>query len=291
MNALNNNLRYLVDGYTRNLSTNSDVYADIVQSIMSLFACLIVDRPRSGWRNLNILPADKKHQFAMVYIGRSRGIYQTQHTNEAPTLTCAEFDRDQMKGGKLRIQCLADFEIDENGGIDVTALGYEAGTGAGCTGGSYVDGPKQQNNANHGGGGGGHSGGYGTAADGVHGGQIYGDKFLSVLHLGSGGGCNKNGHIGGAGGGAIYIETYRMVNNGCITADGGSGNCCGSGSGGSIHVVCSQFVMQDENAYLSAVGGNSRNDTPGVGRIRIECKNNIDNETLARIIKPHPFIG
>ena len=43
------------------------------------------------------------------------------------------------------------------------------------------------------------------------GGGVYGDKDLSTLHLGSGGGCDKMNHSAGSGGGAVKLETYRLV--------------------------------------------------------------------------------
>ena len=101
--------------------------------------------------------------------------------------------------------------------------------------------------------------------------SLVGDELLSTLHLGSGGGVDVPNHIAGPGGGAVKVEAYQMTLNGVINVNGGAGNCCGSGSGGSIHIIAKSFQMAND-AQISAIGGHSYSHVSGVGRIRIESE-------------------
>ena len=98
-----------------------------------------------------------------------------------------------------------------------------------------------------------------------------GDELLSTLHLGSGGGVDRPNHIAGKGGGAVKVEAYQIKLNGMINVNGGNGTCCGSGSGGSIHIIAKSFQMAND-ARLSAIGGHSDHHVHGVGRIRVESE-------------------
>ena len=111
--------------------------------------------------------------------------------------------------------------------------------------------------------------------------------MLSTLHLGSGGGVDRSGHYAGEGGGAVKLEAYHMRLNGIIKANGGGGNCCGSGSGGSIHIIAKSVEMGN-SAKISAVGGHSDGHVSGVGRIRIESK--IVSGLNRLNVNPKPYV-
>lgn len=112
---------------------------------------------------------------------------------------------------------------------------------------------------------------------------------MSTLHLGSGGGCDRSGHAGGSGGGAIKIEAYQLELDGEIKANGSGGGCCGSGSGGSIHIIACKMRIGD-TAKIEAIGGHSDDFKSGNGRIRLETAQDIADNVLQRI-SPTPFVG
>jgi RHS repeat-associated protein len=87
-------------------------------------------------------------------------------------------------------------------------------------------------------------------------GGIYGDPFLPTKLGSAGGGC-RNGGLGGAGGGAMFLNvTGQLTLNGVISANGGNGGVSwypGGGSGGSILVNAGILAGA---GYFSANGGN-----------------------------------
>eukprot|EP01084_Bolivina_argentea_P051903 95403_1 len=87
------------------------------------------------------------------------------------------------------------------------------------------------------------------------GGNCYGNKYLSKLYLGSGGGgsqCN----LGGDGAGAIFIECQNLINYGSITANGGDSMIgAGAGSGGSIYCTVHKSIIMNNESLIQAKGG------------------------------------
>ena len=139
------------------------------------------------------------------------------------------------------------------------------------------------------------------------GGKVYGDKELSILHLGSGGGSIMKAK-GGNGGGAIRIKCLgNFILNGKakITANGeaGDGAVSGCGSGGSIHII----VGKKENLQINDVdrceirAKGEKNYSPGgsgdggYGRIRVECVNDVMGKSyfkkMEACFEPKPYIG
>ena len=125
---------------------------------------------------------------------------------------------------------------------------------------------------------------------------------MSVLHLGSGGGGYRE--KGGNGGGALKIECVKFINNGQITVNGDNVkyDITGCGSGGSIFIVCDEFIMNSndpKNNIIHACGGKHKEvhgfgGDGGDGRIRIKSLKNISiikNCVSCYQIKPQPYIG
>eukprot|EP01084_Bolivina_argentea_P297138 511839_1 len=245
---------------------------------------LIVDE-----NEIKILDANHKYEFNKVII-KSCG-----------TLTVHAWDSQSKTGGTLLIKSLNEFIIMENAKIELTGKGYCGGKNC-YTGESYNKPSLRQGQHNYGGGGaGGFNCEYGThgktntypSRKYDNGGVSYGDKEISVLHLGSGGGGMG---IGGNGAGALQIECVCLENRGKIIVNGESGGGAGCGSGGSIVIKCDEFVM-NANSIIHACGGKNRNDSQGGdggdGRIRINIKNKstIAKYVNAQQIKPNPFVG
>ena len=58
------------------------------------------------------------------------------------------------------------------------------------------------------------------------------------------------------------------MNRGTIAANGAAGNCCGGGSGGSIHIVTEH--LSTAKGKIEALGGKCHDFKAGFRRIRIE---------------------
>lgn len=208
-------------------------------------------------------------------------------------LTVKKYDPITHTGGILRLQC-KELILESGGSINVTGKGYPGGNRSYYQGYSYkYDAPNLPTDSvepNLGGGGGAWGGwgagggGYGTPGKSgfCHGepsgkaGLTYGDRDVSVVYCGSGGGNSKFG-FGSAGGGGIMIEcegNIRIENGATIIANGGDlkqDSLNGCGSGGTIWIRAKE-VKND--GLISAVGGINKNGkggdgVGGMGRIRI----------------------
>eukprot|EP01083_Nonionella_stella_P066888 176506_1 len=220
-------------------------------------------------------------------------------------------------GGRLLLRCKGNVVIDKGAKIEVDSCGYTSGTyytsGESCRG----LGKLQSTAANLGGGGAGlgtcgaGGGGYATkggvgqsvSEDAYNkpglGGNLYGTKYLTVLHLGSGGGgseCN----VGGDGGGAILIECDKLINYGSITSNGGHAmKGAGAGSGGSIHIIVNDTLIMNEDGLIQAKGGYGGKwglyANGGHGRIRIDINkthhNQIENIIAMKRINPPAYVN
>lgn len=262
-------LMSLCRGYLRELNnTGLRERPEVADRVARLIPCLC-NAKMSGWRgSFTQLASEEQHIFgAMIIVaeGHYRGVNTTRYTRRTHEGGGA--------GGTLRIKCLTECIIAANAVLSVNGLGYECGRGSGTTGGSpkgppikFTDRSAYRNNG--GGGGPGQSAGYGTKGEGEFGGDVYGDEKLSTLHLGSGGGCDRGSHYAGTGGGALHLETRHLINRGTIAANGAPGNCCGGGSGGSIHIVVEH--LSTAKGKIQALGGHCNDYKAGYGRIRIE---------------------
>lgn len=113
-------------------------------------------------------------------------------------------------------------------------------------------------------GGGGYGGSGGDSYSGIAGGAIYGNYTEPLLYGSSGGYTVKTGDAskaGGTGGGIISLEvTGTLINNGKLSADGGSGGSggiytmSGGGSGGSIYIITTAY---SGSGTLTVKGGNA----------------------------------
>eukprot|EP00490_Sorites_sp_Unknown_P018399 CAMPEP_0114657786 /NCGR_PEP_ID=MMETSP0191-20121206/14557_1 /TAXON_ID=126664 /ORGANISM="Sorites sp." /LENGTH=195 /DNA_ID=CAMNT_0001878079 /DNA_START=167 /DNA_END=754 /DNA_ORIENTATION=- len=109
-------------------------------------------------------------------------------------------------------------------------------------------------------------------------GTIYGNKHLTVLHLGSGGAGGVSDDIGngGNGGGCLKIiaKNVTLLDGGGIYCNGSTGGTetitgqAGHGSGGTIHIICNKL---DNNGEICAFGGSNKFGFGGDGRVRVEC--------------------
>eukprot|EP01084_Bolivina_argentea_P281068 480841_1 len=211
-------------------------------------------------------------------------------------LTINEWNPVIKQGGTLHIICTGNIILEPNSSIDLNGVGYHGGKGSNMTGESYNAQSIQGSNANIGGGGGGKGrcgggGGYGTCGkngDNLHddgpkpqasdlsiyagkmyeisgsaamgkGGKTYGNKKLSILHLGSGGGSVIT-HNGGCGGGALRIVCFGKIilkKRASIACNGleGVGNKSGCGSGGSIYIVMNTYenIEMGMNSVIKAI--------------------------------------
>ncbi|KAJ5077600.1 bonus isoform c-related [Anaeramoeba ignava] len=204
---------------------------------------------------------------------------------------------DGTSGGTLKIYAKQRVVIEKGGRIDLSGKGYRGGdavaqsfNGKANQGESYLGYGGDDQVANSGGGGaglgssafggfGGGGGGYGDQGKdaeanrysgqlhpGAKGGEIYGDEKISTLYLGSGGGSGhpySNGQTkgkGGNGGGAIFIQSRSLSNDGEILCNGENGEDAvnstygsggGGGSGGSILIIANLT----NNGTISAKGG------------------------------------
>ena len=151
------------------------------------------------------------------------------------------------------------------GMIDVSGKGFAGGAvntnGSGTGKGIYL--------GSYGGGGGyGGSGGRGNNVNAI-GGSSYG-SLTSPTDIGSGG-AGSDSYIGGAGGGAIFLNVSGTLNvSGSILAGGNPGQVSspGAGSGGSVYIVVGILAG---SGNISANGGiaDTNNGAGGGGRIAV----------------------
>lgn len=142
--------------------------------------------------------------------------------------------------------------------IDANGRGFPAATGPGA-GISNADRPS----------GGGHGGAGGNGGGGALGGSTYGD-FAQPTTIGSGGGTDTSGGIGG---GVLRLSIAGTLTvDGSISANGsaGNGNEAAGGAGGSIWIECSGLFG---SGLITANGGASNSPTysggGGGGRIAL----------------------
>eukprot|EP01084_Bolivina_argentea_P106322 190287_1 len=233
----------------------------------------------------------------------------------------------------LDIISFGDITLQENAKIDLNGMGYPAKYQ--LSGNSYKGAGGISCFANYGGGGpsiwgvgggggeesgcgGGGGGGYGNYGGccccvgvtgcflwwccccGVFGccgepGHKYGDKALTVLHLGSGGGAGGYTDRGGAGGGGLRLQCFGTISldqNSQIVCNGGNGHGDGGGgSGGSIYIVINNQnnLKMNAGSKICAIGGRP---CGGVGRIRIQfmTSTNMSMDELNEYdIMPEPY--
>eukprot|EP01084_Bolivina_argentea_P186209 321010_1 len=313
-----NMIQKLVRGYIRT-SLSELLPIDIEAICIDYFGLHGVDGDLVINRKYNCLGEKSYYQFTSILI------------KEGATLTVLPWDKGTECGGILNIVCFGDVIIERNAKIDLNGKGYPGGKGYGH-GYSYKGKPADCCWTITGGGtagvclcsGGGGYGGCGcNFCDGLLwtlfccgiccgcGGCKYGNKELTVLHLGSGGGAGYNGSSkGGDGGGSMILQCFGSLilkENSSITTNGtnGEGNVGGGGSGGSIHIIIndpSNIQMTPSSSICSKGGNGGKNGgfggfDGGVGRIRIQClgmnkkmaKKQINNKKYNII--PEPYIG
>ncbi|HUJ27496.1 MAG TPA: hypothetical protein VLW85_15835 [Myxococcales bacterium] len=195
----------------------------------------------------------------------------------APTgvLTTAAWNG--QTGGLLAVRVAGLAKIQ--GDIDMDGRGFRGAASTGASGENWT--------GLSGGGGGTSSGGgaYGTAGTvtpGVGGvaGQPYGTPNLTVLHMGSAGGCFNAGSCStsaGRGGGAILLFAGSIAMQadgdapqpwqGKVHADGQGGTNLGGGAGGSVWLAAGSVTLGiGTSGRISAGGGGNG----GSGRIRLD---------------------
>jgi hypothetical protein len=166
---------------------------------------------------------------------------------------------------------LSSATIQAGGGIIADAFGYAAGQGPG-QGQNYSGSPYTYPC-----GGAGH-GGYGANSTGNYaaGGNTY-DSITSPTSYGSGGGYYSPYSVGGAGGGAIWLNLKGTLQvAGVISANGGngSGSGGGGGAGGSIWLAVGTLSGSGSITANGGSGADSIGGGGGGGRIYISCSNN-----------------
>ncbi|XP_077861760.1 LOW QUALITY PROTEIN: uncharacterized protein LOC100369350 [Saccoglossus kowalevskii] len=90
-------------------------------------------------------------------------------------------------------------------------------------------------------------------------------SFLTPNSFGRDGGHEIFPHLGGAGGGKLFMSAKnRLVLDGSISANGGEGRSphSGGGSGGSVRIECGTL---DGDGYIEVIGGDGRTGTGGGG--------------------------
>mmetsp|Transcript_33483 Transcript_33483/g.53627 ORF Transcript_33483/g.53627 Transcript_33483/m.53627 type:complete len:348 (-) Transcript_33483:47-1090(-) len=281
----------------------------------------------SGWSKHRIIPDEIKKILTrylkselIVEEGMTHTLYSDiywEYTyillKKNSVLTVESWNQRKRKGGRLLLKIDRNLTMQEGARINVNQKGYKGGyfheQGESFNG----KGEENNSNANEGGGGGGKKrgapAGYGArgvdVTDGsqtVHAGFSYGDEFLTVLYLGSGGGGGySNGVVdndcGGDGGGALDIQCMgeiRMEKSSVISANGGNSVYGGGGSGGSIKITCRSIVMSgqgDAKASIFALGGHDKDkyNSAGRGRIRISTEKNANNTSLNDRVLPQPL--
>eukprot|EP01084_Bolivina_argentea_P241513 405425_1 len=180
-------------------------------------------------------------------------------------------------GGALYLYCVNDIILHTNAQINVNGRGYKGSTsyemGEGPGGGRVMTDASYAVQIP-------------SVIPSIHGGTVYGDKELTKLWLGSGGGIDDESWTdmkGGNGGGIISICSYGniiMKEYSTITANGiKPRSCAGSGSGGSILIECNKLDMAENTSIQSKPHG----------RIRINLNKN--SKSNIKKIEPKPFWG
>jgi hypothetical protein len=200
-------------------------------------------------KKILIIKQGKTHRL----LANTEHIYDGIILQRGSTLTTL---KDKNPAHKLLLKCAGNVILNENSKIHVNAKGYKGGRDC-YSGESYLGSSQQTTNANFGGGGGGGGyiqvvgggGGYGSdggsrggSLDGA-GGQCYGDKYLTHLYCGSGGGGSGGSYSGlgsvrgGSGGGAIRLSCLNLTlcEHASIQANGECAVSSSGGSGGSIY--------------------------------------------------------
>ena len=240
----------LVDGYLRiaGLQNNRNINVnDLANIVMKYyFSHDIIDKN-------TILESDIVHKYDILTI------------NQGCELTTNPWNEPTNKGGKLILEC-TQLILNSNSKINLNNKGYFGGRHPECQGYSYCGQSKKSIEPNYDGGGGKRGGGgYGTKGNyniyTAKGGLTYGNKELTTVYLGSGGGAGDgNWYMNGTnGGGAIIIKcliNILMGNNSYIQANGGDNlhpkYVTGCGSGGSIYLSSPKIT---NNGYIQAIGG------------------------------------
>ena len=185
-------------------------------------------------------------------------------TGGAITLPPA-FTESQMSN-RVWIVC-SNLTIEAGGKIDAAGKGYAGGDGTIGSSGSGPGGGQGGTSGRGGGGGYGGRGGWGVYATGawtLRGGETYGSAADPVSPGSGGSEWKYAGWVGGAGGGAVRIEsTGTVVVDGWIIADGANAlRYSGGGSGGGIWISCRQF---GGTGGLIRANGGARGDEGGGG--------------------------
>lgn len=158
-------------------------------------------------------------------------------------------------GGSVRFEA-ANFDFGSSGGVNAVGLGYKGGDTVNCRG--FGPGGGWASNTS----GGGSYGGLGGNPNSTS--ITYGD-YRAPVEPGSGGGSGQTPG-GGAGGGAVWLETPGVIRlDGSILADAPSvvGNYLSGGSGGGIYLQCR--VIRGDGGVLSANGGSFSHTGKGGG--------------------------
>ncbi|HEV7509643.1 MAG TPA: Ig-like domain-containing protein [Thermoanaerobaculia bacterium] len=164
-------------------------------------------------------------------------------------------------GGELRITTPGRLTIEAGARLDVTGLGYAAGSGSHLAG--YApDGVTGSQPPSSGGSHGGRGGQSGA-------GEVF-DSVYAPRQAGGGGASINNLNLGSSGGGVVHIEAGEMELAGQIVAKGTSLSCYGgSGAGGTVSIVAG--VMSGAGS-IDASGADTCNGAlyaGGGGRVSI----------------------
>ena len=183
-------------------------------------------------------------------------------------LLVSKWDNESNKGGTVKINCDYDIILENGSELNGFKCGYFGEFGPG-------HGNKSEYSEYSG-------ASYGTKGGDmfdIPSGNIYGDKYISKLYMGSGMNSDDNSHKY-RGGGAIQLISNKgnIHNNGTITCDGDIGS-----SGGSIFIISNKFT-NDVNGLISVKGGNGNEGwnygNGGFGRIAIYADTYINNGNI-----------
>ncbi len=214
-------------------TSNADCIADVVVDNLASISL------NSGYTSTLTLNSD--------FVGGSNELTLTGDlTLDSGTILC-KGDTSTANGTGIIINA-ANVTVGDNGQISANSQGFPGSQGPGsinhqCSGGSH--------------------GGYGGA---LYASSIYPTPYGSVSQptaLGSGGGHNSNGGIGG---GAIKLVASNTITiNGTVSANGGVGQPYdyGGGAGGSIWIITN--ILAGSGAIMAEGGNGQRNGHDGGG--------------------------
>eukprot|EP01084_Bolivina_argentea_P138084 243183_1 len=313
----------LIFGYLNNESKHNKIdIPSSIQELVSLFYGKALDGTLIIKPNETVtLQSDKDRQYE----------FESVIIHKKGKLTVNTYDKKTEKGGVLKMKVWQNVVLHEGACIDLTGCGYEGGKPGPVDSDGYVtldkgDGPGGGNTAGH----------VSRASNVGHGayasngfdgsdrclcGRIYGDPYLSTLHMGSGGGGfismttrnfswgrgTKSGSCQGTrGGGALKIDCNEIIfNKGAyICCDGGRPQYSlqGCGSGGSIHLKV--WGVMGPVTVLARGGKAYEHNYGGCGRIRLEmmdmtevdlsgCFEDVESYKLwmSESFDPMPYIG